>query len=167
MYRCHLGTNILAPLHDPKSIVDIGTGSGRWPIEVANEYKTASVTGFDLSATSPTSEIPPGCKFIVGDLNNGLHEFADGSLDLVHSRWSRVLLELIVRVIMAGVKRHQWPLYLKNVLRILKPGAWAQFTEFRGTHFLSDGNVPEPKALREVCLRLWFVNSSLRDILTK
>ena len=86
MYRCHLGRNILCPIvPNPTTIIDLGTGSGLWPIEVATRYPDCAVTGVDLSPVNPLYEIPDNCDFIVADVNDGL-TWPDGSLDLVHSR---------------------------------------------------------------------------------
>lgn len=89
MYRCLHGKNVLAPIgHTKRStgILDVGTGSGRWAIEVADEFENATVTAMDLFPVDPLYEIPDNCEFIVGDLTQelGMH---DASLDLVHSRY--------------------------------------------------------------------------------
>ena len=86
MFRCHLGTNIVAPVHNPRKILDVGAGSGRWAIEVAKEYPEAEVIGLDLSTVSPNFSTPSNCGFIVEDLTRGLCRFTDESYDLVHSR---------------------------------------------------------------------------------
>jgi len=64
--------------------LDVGTGSGAWCIEVADQFPKAHVVGIDLSPIQATT-IPLNCEFIVSDLNEGLG-FDDGSLDLVQSR---------------------------------------------------------------------------------
>jgi ubiquinone/menaquinone biosynthesis C-methylase UbiE len=76
----------VAPIENPTAILEVGAGSGRWAIEVAEEYKNAMVTGIDLSPVSPTSAVPQNCKFVIADLTKGL-DFETGSLDLVHSRY--------------------------------------------------------------------------------
>ncbi len=43
-----------APLDKPERILDIGTGTGIWAIEMGDEFPDASVIGTDLSATQPT-----------------------------------------------------------------------------------------------------------------
>jgi len=50
---------------------------------------------------------------------------------------------------MTALKKEQWSSYMKSVLRILKPGGLAQFTEYRGVHLFSVGDVPETSPLRE------------------
>jgi trans-aconitate methyltransferase len=51
----------------PKAkILDIGTSSGIWAIEVANEYPDATVVGIDISPQQlPNRPIPPNCSFVV------------------------------------------------------------------------------------------------------
>ena len=44
----------LAPLDNPRRILDIGTGTGLWAIEMADRYPNATVTGTDLSPVQPT-----------------------------------------------------------------------------------------------------------------
>lgn len=55
---------------------------------------------------------------------------------------------------MAALKKDRWVKYMNDVLRILKPGGWAQFTEHRGVHLLSKGVVPESSPLREACVSI-------------
>jgi Methyltransferase domain len=85
--RNHLGTNVLVPLsQNASNILDVGTGSGAWCVEVADEYPLVMVRGIDLSPVQP-ARIPLNCQFIVMDLNDGLL-FDNESYDLVHSRWN-------------------------------------------------------------------------------
>jgi ubiquinone/menaquinone biosynthesis C-methylase UbiE len=37
-----------APLDNPQTVLDVGTGTGLWAIEFADEYHEAAVTGVDL-----------------------------------------------------------------------------------------------------------------------
>ena len=64
--------------------VDIGTGTGAWAIEVANQFSSVVVYGTDLSPIQP-NWIPPNAEFRVEDITQGLG-FDDGSTDLVQSR---------------------------------------------------------------------------------
>ena len=49
-----MGGNLnLAPLVDPKNILDIGTGTGIWAIEMADQHPDATVIGTDLSPVQP------------------------------------------------------------------------------------------------------------------
>lgn len=64
--------------------MDVGTGSGKWVIEVADQLSSARVCGIDISPIQPT-DVPVNAEFMVMDLTDGL-DFYDGSTDLVHSR---------------------------------------------------------------------------------
>lgn len=86
LFRMILGKNIIAPLSiKPSHILDVGAGSGKWCIEVAEELPHALVVGIELYPIERSSAPPSNCQFLVADLNNGL-QFDDGSLDVVHSR---------------------------------------------------------------------------------
>ncbi|CCX13551.1 Similar to mRNA 3' acc. no. Q4IPA4 [Pyronema omphalodes CBS 100304] len=55
-----------APLSEPHRILDIGTGTGIWAIEMADNYPMAEVTGTDLSPIQP-NWVPANCRFEVDD----------------------------------------------------------------------------------------------------
>jgi SAM-dependent methyltransferase len=81
-----LGGNVFAPISStPGKILDVGTGSGAWCVEVARQFPTASVFGLDLSPIH-RKDTPQNCQFIVGDVNEGI-AFDTDSVDLVHSRY--------------------------------------------------------------------------------
>jgi ubiquinone/menaquinone biosynthesis C-methylase UbiE len=64
---------------------NVADGTGRWAIEVADDYPRTRVIGMDLSPMQPT-DVPANCEFVVGDLTETLDTFDDGSFDLIHSR---------------------------------------------------------------------------------
>jgi methylase of polypeptide subunit release factors len=43
----------LAPLLSPQRILDLGTGTGIWAINMADQYPSAEVIGTDLSPVQP------------------------------------------------------------------------------------------------------------------
>jgi ubiquinone/menaquinone biosynthesis C-methylase UbiE len=43
-----------APLKNPQRILDVGTGTGIWAIDVADRYPEAEVLGIDLSPIQPS-----------------------------------------------------------------------------------------------------------------
>jgi len=126
-YRTLFGGNVVTPIRrKPTQIVDVGTGSGQWVIEVGEQFPTAQVFGTDLSPIQPTL-VPLNVEFVIMDLTDGL-DFDDGSTDLVQSR-----------VVHAGVKDVQWPAYLKEIFRILKPNyGWTQMMETAYPHCFSN-----------------------------
>ena len=56
MLRICLGNKILlAPIGDkPSKILDIGTGTGIWAIEMGDEYPNTDILGTDLSPIQPS-----------------------------------------------------------------------------------------------------------------
>lgn len=67
MFRMLLGGRLyLSPIDDPRQILDLGTGTGIWAMEIADQYTTAQVIGVDLSPIQPQWS-PPNCKFEVFD----------------------------------------------------------------------------------------------------
>ncbi|KAJ6437959.1 UMTA methyltransferase family protein [Purpureocillium lavendulum] len=58
----------LAPI-DPNGlrVLDIGTGTGLWPIDLADLYPGATIVGNDLSPIQPPL-VPPNVKFVVHDV---------------------------------------------------------------------------------------------------
>lgn len=97
--RKFFGKNIVVPISNApdligktaqsgyrlKVIVDVGTGSGLWAIEVAEQYQNARVVGTDITPIQPSTEIPTNCEFRLESVLDGL-KFRDGSVDLLHSR---------------------------------------------------------------------------------
>jgi ubiquinone/menaquinone biosynthesis C-methylase UbiE len=69
-------------------LVDVGTGTGSWAIEVAELYRKCRVVGTDLSPIQPEDipeDIPENVDFFLEDLVHGLN-LDDDSTDLVNSR---------------------------------------------------------------------------------
>jgi len=56
----------LSPLSDPRKIIDIATGTGRWAIEMADKFPHAQVIGTDLSPIQPVL-VPPNLQFEIDD----------------------------------------------------------------------------------------------------
>lgn len=56
----------LAPIKTPQKILDVGTGSGIWAIDMADRYPSAQVTGMDIAAVQP-HWVPPNCHFEIDD----------------------------------------------------------------------------------------------------
>jgi SAM-dependent methyltransferase len=55
-----------APIENPRRILDIGTGTGIWAIDMADRYPSSKVHGIDLSPIQP-KWVPSNCRFTVDD----------------------------------------------------------------------------------------------------
>ncbi|KAF4418862.1 methyltransferase [Fusarium acutatum] len=104
-----------APIDEnPQNILDIGTGTGIWAIEMGEQYPSAHVLGIDLSPIQPTW-LPPNVHFMVDDVESPwLHP--QNHFDYVHSRHT-----------VQGIK--DWPQLFSNALRHVKPGGWMELQE--------------------------------------
>ncbi|KAG8932994.1 hypothetical protein FRC01_011394 [Tulasnella sp. 417] len=65
-------------------VLDIGTGSGAWAIEVAIRYPNVEVLGLDLAPVNPSSTPPSNCLFETGDASAGLQRY--GRFDVIQAR---------------------------------------------------------------------------------
>jgi len=63
LFRITFGNRLFfAPINDPKRAIDIGTGTGIWAVDFADEYPECLVTGIDLSPGQPTLYAVTVCR---------------------------------------------------------------------------------------------------------
>ncbi|WDK16620.1 methyltransferase domain-containing protein [Colletotrichum graminicola] len=74
----------LAPIGDsPRNVLDIGTGTGIWAIDFADEFPSADVVGIDVSPIQPPW-VPPNCRFQIDDFEK---EWTfNTEFDFIHAR---------------------------------------------------------------------------------
>jgi len=112
MMKCALGDKLFtAPLKDPKRILDIGTGTGIWAMEMGEKFPDSDVLGNDLSPIQPRW-VPPNVHFEVDD---------------VEKEWtySRKFDFIHVRGLYGALK--DWPRLVKLVFEFLEPGGYCEF----------------------------------------
>ncbi len=119
-----LQMNYLAPIQNPSAILDVGSGTGRWAIEIAQQFPQARVTGIDIASTIP--DAPLNAQFVQHDILQGL-PFPTGSFDYVHSR-----------LLVAAIPTSAWMGLLREYRRVTRPGGWIELLE-GGTTFLNEG----------------------------
>ncbi|OAQ89460.1 helix-turn-helix, Psq [Purpureocillium lilacinum] len=121
------GTLFFSPVGDnPQSILDIGTGTGIWAIEVGDKYPSARVCGIDLTPIQPLW-VPPNVEFLVDDCEQ---DWLVRNVDLVHFRFMAVILKDISIV-------------MEHAYECLRPGGWIEFQELMGVPSCDDGTMPE------------------------
>ncbi|KXH60529.1 methyltransferase domain-containing protein [Colletotrichum nymphaeae SA-01] len=129
-----------APLENPQKILDIGTGTGIWAIDMGDEYPEAEVTGIDLSPIQPPY-VPANVAFIVDDAE-AEWLYPESSLDYVH-----------VRNMGAAIK--DWEKLLAQAFRALKPGGWIELQEMKWNFNCDDDTTPPDYALTKMMKLVW------------
>jgi cyclopropane fatty-acyl-phospholipid synthase-like methyltransferase len=86
LYGLTLGGKLcLAPIKNPKKVLDIGAGTGIWAMDFAVQYPSAHVIGFDLSPIGQVRAIP-NVRFEVKDACSPDWGYEQSSFDFIHAR---------------------------------------------------------------------------------
>ncbi len=122
MLRYALKGNYAAPLRNPRDILDVGCGAGRWAIEMAQQFPTARVIGMDIAPpsreTGATPEAyPANYTFAQGNVLERV-PFPDDSFDFVHQRFLTL-----------AIPAARWPGVVAELLRVTRPGGWVELVE--------------------------------------
>lgn len=114
-----------APIDQPGSVLDVGTGTGRWALEMAQIFPRTNVVGVDIVV--PASDVaaapqelparPENYSFVVGNVLEGL-PFADGSFDFTHQR-----------LLVVGIPADRWQSVVNELVRVTRPGGWVELIE--------------------------------------
>lgn len=105
----------LAPISNPKRILDVGSGTGLWAVDIADHFPDAEITATDLSPILYTSA-PPNLSFEIDDACSEW-TYPPNHFDFIHIRG------------LTGCIR-DWPYTYGQVYEHLAPGGWVEHLEF-------------------------------------
>ncbi|MGZ3583241.1 MAG: class I SAM-dependent methyltransferase [Ktedonobacterales bacterium] len=122
MLRQALRGNYAAPLREPASILDVGSGTGRWALEMAQLFPSANVVGTDLvepkaEALPGDASLPDNYTFVPGNVLERL-PFPDNTFDFVH-----------MRLLLFAIAAEKWPAVAAELVRVTRPGGWVESVE--------------------------------------
>jgi len=130
IWRLLLGGSLYtAPLPDPSTgpelrILDLGTGTGIWAVDMADEFPLSQVYGIDLSPIQP-DWVPMNCRFHVDDYDDEWTYHESEKFDYIHGR------------ALCGTSK-DWPRLYQRIKDNLKPGGWAEIQEYDAWIFSDD-----------------------------
>lgn len=124
LFRVALKGDFAAPVTNPTSVLDVGTGTGRWAREIAQVFPRAQVIGLDVNTppadNSPTAipeSTPANYAFQSGNVLEGL-PFPDRRFDFVH-----------MRMLVSAIPHDRWPAVINELARVTAPGGWVESVE--------------------------------------
>lgn len=133
LLRQALRGNVLAPVNQPRMILDVGMGTGRWALEVTAQFPAASIVGVDLVPSpgiertsqdavsrtwaTPPLELPPNFSFVTGNILGRL-PFADGVFDYAHMRF-----------LSAAIPLGGWRHVMHELMRVTRRGGWIEIVD--------------------------------------
>ncbi|KAI9279163.1 S-adenosyl-L-methionine-dependent methyltransferase [Sporodiniella umbellata] len=98
-------------------VLDVGCGSGIWVMDMITDYPHCVYHGCDIVDSTRKAPTMKQFRFDLGDVVKGL-PYADNSFDFVH-----------MRSLMAVLKEKEWPVAIKELLRVTKPNGMIQLSE--------------------------------------
>jgi len=123
LLRAALGGNYAAPITSPRDILDVGAGTGRWAIEMAELFPQANVIGLDINppgvdtVARGAQRQPPNYVFVQGNVLERL-PFPDASFDFVH-----------MRALVAAIPHDRWSYVVSELIRVTRRGGWVESLE--------------------------------------
>ncbi|OQD91154.1 hypothetical protein PENANT_c001G07753 [Penicillium antarcticum] len=124
-----------APIQSsPQNILDLGTGTGIWALDIAEKFPNAHVIGNDISPIQP-SWVAPNIEFIMEDFESEWL-YPENHFDFIHARC------------LAGCVA-DWPGFIGRIFEHVKPGGYFESHESAVWARSDDGSIKPDSALME------------------
>ncbi|OHE95583.1 methyltransferase [Colletotrichum orchidophilum] len=111
-------------------ILDIGTGTGLWAVEMGDIFEHAEVHGNDLSAIQP-KWVPPNVKFEIDDVESPW---------VAHKKYDFIMCRYMTASIV------DWPKLVRNIYDHLNPGGWVELLDMNPEFYSEDGSYTKEHA---------------------
>jgi trans-aconitate methyltransferase len=130
------GALTAAPVGQPRHVLDVGTGTGIWAMQFAEEHPESDVTGMDLSLIQPQLAAPPNCSFVRADAEDDW--VLEHPFDYIHLRMMFICFDDHRSV-------------MRRAFESLAPGGWIEYQDMEVIPTANDGT------LRGTNLQRWSV----------
>ncbi|KAG0134853.1 S-adenosyl-L-methionine-dependent methyltransferase [Tuber indicum] len=137
IYLLLLGGDLyIAPIERPKRILDVGTGTGIWAMDIADKFPDAEVDWIDLSPIQP-EWVPPNVHFEIDDAESPW-TYPEGHFDFIH-----------IRCLFGAIS--DWPALLEQCYKYLAPGGWVEVVEMKLPYDCDDETLARDSHLYKWC----------------
>ncbi|KAG2193981.1 hypothetical protein INT47_000769 [Mucor saturninus] len=109
------------------AILDLGCGPGSWILDMITDYPNCTYEGCDIVNSTNKNITPKQFNWKYGNFLERI-DYPDNTFDFIH-----------MRLLLLSVREVDWPIVLKEALRVLKPGGFIQWKEF-DLKMTGDGN---------------------------
>lgn len=114
----NINPRIASELPNDAVVADIATGTGIWLLDVAKDYPTWDLHGFDISDAQLQYKESSNLHFQFADIKQPFPMELHGKFHLVH-----------VRLLIFAIRASDWKPCVANLKTLLKPGGWIQWDE--------------------------------------
>lgn len=131
------GKHFLAPIGlCPQRILDLGTGTGIWALDIADMFPSAQVIGVDIAPIQP-KWVAANCQFEIDDVE-ATWTFRKNSFDFIHFRDPLFCIR-------------DWPKLVKQCFDHLKPGGWCELACIYPVVMCDDATMPDDSGFKVIC----------------
>ncbi|KAJ7619886.1 S-adenosyl-L-methionine-dependent methyltransferase [Mycena rosella] len=129
---------LLAPvdLEANDQVLEIGTGPGLWMLDLAGSvHPSVSMVGVDIESRLFPTHHPENLDFRIESVTN------------LPSDWSNKFSLVHQRLLMIALQIPEWPVALREIYRVIRPGGWVQLGEFNAW---AEGDTPNKPCMEKL-----------------